>query len=684
MILLVGGIALLGPALLAWSSIVQVPAAGLVATLGCGAALVIVVCAAIARHERSLHRLDAVVLGAAIVILVAWAVTELYFQPAYGTDEAAFVQYSSQLILHGRNPYGANLLPALTQFRVPIQYATYRLNGTVAASLDYPALSFLLLVPFTLLTHGVQSVIIENTLALVVEMVLVFVFVPRRYRALAVVLALGLSFLFDYTIGGDIITLAMPFLLVVAYRWSDIGRGGRLGRGGAGRAVCLGLAASICQFPWFVAPFLLIGLLRLRVPELGRRRGTAVVARFVAVAGGVFVVVNAPFVVWGARVWLAGIFAPLFQKAIPFGQGLVDATAFFHVGGGNLDFYTAASLCVLAALIVAYAQYFGTFARATFILPSVIFLFSTRSLSEYFIMMVATWLVSVVSAGDALGSHLASGWDRPAAGVPTLHRRARLASVIVLPVVALAFVGLALGTAAPLQIRVQSMQSNGQFRSIWRMTVRVVNRSDHTLAPHFATDASGYMTTFWNIVSGPRSLPSHATGHYVLVAPNTGSMPGVTEPFVLQAVTASPDTMSSSRLITPERFTTVISPSYVDRLVALGGSVRLRVQLRSPYGAPVHERGVPIALGQIVYAQDDLVAGEARINGAPEGQSPVVARTSAAGVASFTVSDDVVEGGNPLYFQAYVEPANSFPYGYSEVVSVQWEPRSRSAGGGSG
>lgn len=232
--------------------------------------------------------------------------------------------------------------------------------------------------------------------------------------------------------------------------------------------------------------------------------------------------------------------------------------------------------------------------------------------------------------------------------------------------------GMALTAAPPLSIRIESVVTNGQFQSIWQIVASVSNGSEHTVAPHFATNASGYMTTFWNVVDGPRRLRPGQAARFTLVAPNVGSMPGVTQPFVLQAVTAAPDTISSSTRFTPERFDCYISPNYVDRVLPLGSQVTLNVELRSPYGAPVHQAGVPVALGQVIYGQNELIPSEASINGASEGQTPVVALTDAQGQATFNIANASVQGGNPVYFQAYVDPDNGFPYGYSEVVSVQW------------
>lgn len=672
--LLVAAIALFSPAIVAWTSIVQLPYVGLISAASCGAALVLAVMAITARSPQALRRTDIAVLGFALALLVGWAFAELYFYPSYGTDESAFVQYSAQLLTHGHNPYTSNLLPALTLFRVPISFATYTLNGTIVSTLGYPALSFLIVVPAVALTHGVQAIIAENVAFLALEMVLTFFMLPRAYRSLAIVVILGLNVLFNNSVGGVILTLAVPFMIIVAYHWRNLGEQGRLGRVGILSGVCLGCAAGISQFPWFVVPFLLFGIWKFRSRELGRKTAGSVTARFAAIALGAFVLINAPFIVWSPRAWITGVVSPLTQHAIPFGQGLIDATILFHIGGGSLSSYEYASITVFMCLFLLYVRFFDRISGATFILPSLGFFFATRSLSEYFFMMVAVWLVAFL-AGGTVSTAPAIHSDRPVLAVGG-RLRVRTSSMVLGAgcILAGVFIGSAMLTPAPLKMTIQSVESNGQFQGIWRIKAQVTNQTGHRLDPHFATNASGYMTTFWNVVNGPSSVGPHRRAVYDLVAPNIGSMPGVTQPFYLQAVTASPDTISSSGLFVPEQFSCYISPNYVDRIVPFGQRVALQVTLRSPYGAPVHRGGVPVALGQVIYGQDSLIPAEGSINGEAIGQTPIVLATNSQGTASFTVSDSFAQGGNPLYFQAYVDPTSGFPYGYSETVSVQWDP----------
>jgi len=221
-------------------------------------------------------------------------------------------------------------------------------------------------------------------------------------------------------------------------------------------------------------------------------------------------------------------------------------------------------------------------------------------------------------------------------------------------------------------MRIQSVETNGQLQGVWRIKVDVTNRSLESLRPHFGANYFGQMTSFWYVLSGPPVLSPQERAVYTLSAPNVGSMPGITQPFLLQAVSANPDTISSAPLYTPEHFSCYISPSFVDREVPLGHAVKIEVELRSPFGADVRQKGVRVALGQLIYGQASLIPAEAQINGRSEGQTPVFDLTDRSGRAEFSVTDRQTQNGNPIYFQAYVAPSHGFPYGYSEIVAVLW------------
>jgi len=90
-------------------------------------------------------------------------------------------------------------------------------------------------------------------------------------------------------------------------------------------------------------------------------------------------------------------------------------------------------------------------------------------------------------------------------------------------------------------------------------------------------------------------------------------------------------------------------------------------------GGPRTTSGVSVALSQIVYSQDGLLPGEASIDGASEGQSPIVRRTDHSGKVAFTIVG-VQAQSDPVYFQSWLVPPSGVPTGYSNIVSVQFSP----------
>jgi hypothetical protein len=148
-------------------------------------------------------------------------------------------------------------------------------------------------------------------------------------------------------------------------------------------------------------------------------------------------------------------------------------------------------------------------------------------------------------------------------------------------------------------------------------------------------------------------------------------MPGITQPFQLDAITHLPDTISITQNITTEPYTAWIYQADVNRILEPGQETTLTVQLRSPFGGQTRKAGVTVELGQVIYSQSELIPAEARINGHAEGNSPVEERTGGNGEATFHVTDSSPQG-QPIYFQAWALSAAGYPFGYSEVVDVLW------------
>ncbi|HEX4518784.1 MAG TPA: hypothetical protein VH063_04290 [Gaiellaceae bacterium] len=656
---LLAALSLFGVCFATWSTVVQVPVTGAISVAGFAACLALVLAVFLVRPEQ-LGRVDLTLMLVGLALLAGWAISNIYLQPGYGTDEAAFEQYAASLLLHGHNPYGANLAPALTQFRVPIQYATYLLGGGFVHTLGYPALPVLVTAAFVPVTGGVQAAIVANVLALAATCVVTYLLLPRPWKSVGVLVTIGVPILFGESIAGvNAVLMGLP-LMVAAWRWTDTGRRGTLGRSGTARAICLGLAISTQPLAWFVTPFVLVGIWRLRQAELGAAGAGRVVLRYGGIAAATFAAINLPFVIWSPGAWLTAVTSTLTQHAIPYGQGLVDATLFFHMGGGNLAVFTLAGFLAYVAALAAFTLRFDLLGRACFVLPVIALFLTTRSLAEYFMAMVDVWAVSLLTTRAAA--------FRMVPSLLRLRRPGLALTALFVPAAAAAAVALML--PSPLRLDILSVRTTGELQSVWELKVAVTNTSGHAMSPQFEANYIGQATTFFHRLAGPASLAPGRRAVYTLAAPNRGSMPGITSAFTLVATTAHPETISISPRYIPHPYSADLEPGYVNGIVPRHGATTFRVYLRSPFGAVVHKAGVRIALGQLIYGQTALIDAQASINGRPEGQTPVSAVTDSRGIATFRITDPQPQD-QPIYFQAWIDGA--YPFGYSAIVPVLWQ-----------
>jgi hypothetical protein len=253
---------------------------------------------------------------------------------------------------------------------------------------------------------------------------------------------------------------------------------------------------------------------------------------------------------------------------------------------------------------------------------------------------------------------------------PLIRSRRPRAAVALLFLPALGALVAALAWPPPLHLTVLSVRTNGELEGVWRLRVAVTNTSQHRLSPRFAVNYMGQATTFFHELAGPDSLTPGQHATYTLAAPNRGSMPGITTPFVVLATTTGPDTVSVSRRYVPEPYAADLEPGYVNEIIPLHRSITFQVQLRSPFGSRVHKPGVKVALGQVIYGQNALYFSQASINGRAEGMTPVFASTDDRGIATFRITNSQPQE-LPIYFQAWI--AGSYPYGYSAIIPTLWQ-----------
>ena len=136
-------------------------------------------------------------------------------------------------------------------------------------------------------------------------------------------------------------------------------------------------------------------------------------------------------------------------------------------------------------------------------------------------------------------------WQRLTAG----HRRTVRALLLAPAALCLA---LALGTPAPLQIRIAAAHSDPVRDVVTRLTLVVTNRTGAAVTPHFSIDATGQASAFWTRRAGPAAIGPGTTARVTLGAPGGGRGLGNGTPFLVQAVSDGPRTISTSpRFVQP-------------------------------------------------------------------------------------------------------------------------------------
>jgi uncharacterized membrane protein len=599
----------------------------------------------------------ALTLGAVVIITI----TQVYASPAYGTDEIAFDQFAAVLAHHGANPYLHSMAPSFAAYHVSPNGYTFHLDGTPVTALSYPALAFLLYLPLLALGLHSQLAVIVNVIAWLAATVLLFLFTPRRLAPLAIVVG-GLAFYVSYAVGGVTDALFVPFVIVAAYRWDRfaITPSWRYAYG----PVALGLAMSIKQTPWFVLPFVLVALWREAASVSGWRRGVAVPLRYTGWAAAAFALTNIDYLINSPVAWWHHITTPMAGDIVPAGQGLVGLSLFLRVGGGDLRLFSALSLVVLLVLLVVVAVGPGAVKQSIFILPSIVLFFASRSFGNYFIALIPAAVVAAVTAS-------AKARDRE----PMPSFAVRSFAIGVPAAACAALFAASLLTAAPLTVDVIGIRTTGQLATVDQITVAVHNRTDHAVAPAFSIDEGGNLTAFWQVIRGPHKLEAGASTSYTLESPSFFAQPPISGGFQVVAFSGGPPAVSHTAAYNPSTLHVALDPDAVDGTVPVGQPITVTAQLLDRLDRPVHRAGVPIFLGQIIYAQAGLEYATVRINDHRQGQTPVTATTNADGAATFVLRATDASS-DPVYFEAnLVSAARGYPFGYSTILAVRFGPR---------
>ncbi|MBN1120287.1 MAG: hypothetical protein JXJ17_04360 [Anaerolineae bacterium] len=411
-----------------------------------------------------------------------------------GTDSALFSGYAVDLLLRGENPYTHDMSAAYHVYRVTNFFMTPLLDGGASTRLPYPALHFLILVPLKLV--GVHDVRIVYALAVAATAVLLYRYAPHSLRGMALIpLYMNAAYL-DHALGWVSDGMWMLLLVAMVICWNRP----------TGRAVLFGLACAYKQSPWGLAPFLVLRLL-LDDQDADQRPPFLRMLYFAGVAGGVFLLINGPFMLLDFPAWWAGIFEPLRASMIPFGTGFSTLTqsgiALFPKG-----FYSLATLLVLVSLLLLYGLYFRRLKHTLWFLPGVVLWFSYRSLQSYFIYWVPLLIAAVIALIGETESENAKEADRqwwPALAVGG-------GSALILAGLMIVFTR----TATPLIVELVDLSANADLYAIDKMEISITNPTDQTVEPRISVQQVGWQPYPWQIESGAERLePGESSVYWI-------------------------------------------------------------------------------------------------------------------------------------------------------------------------
>ena len=318
------------------------------------------------------------------MVVSVYVVATISYKGAYRTDVLAFSHYAAMLFVNqGANPYTQDMTKALDLFRVQPSDLTPLTSGTILTTFQYPALHFLVFVPFVLLgLQDMRWVLVLFELGVILTLYLKG---PRKLRPMLLLpLFAGSDLMINFTAASVSDALwVLPLLFAAFYLERPLALG-----------LFYGLACAMKQTPWFLAPFLLIYLLKT---EEGKRLRDRIwpAAKFSATTIAVFLAINLPFMLPNPTAWFGNVLTPMTQDLVINSQGLSSLTVIGLLPVGKI-FYTVFFASVFLVLVVNYYVYFDNLRYVFWIFPGIALWFSYRALTNYIIYWTPLMLVSII------------------------------------------------------------------------------------------------------------------------------------------------------------------------------------------------------------------------------------------------------------------------------------------------
>ncbi|PIE18863.1 MAG: hypothetical protein CSA65_03945 [Proteobacteria bacterium] len=425
-------------------------------------------------------------------------------------DVRLYMDYAARVLLHGENPYATDLYDAFRLNRAPFNLTTTLLDGDVTGRVAYPALSFLVFLPFQLLRISPDWV--YPTL-LVITLAVFYRGAPKPLRPLILLPLFVDPRYIEYALGG-VSDIGWALLLVLmVHSW----------RSPRTRAVFYGLACAYKHQPWILAPFLLLRLWHEAGTESPWRDRARPLLTFVVLAVGAFALINVPFLLWSPTTWLRGVFEPVVAPMITFGQGLSALTMYGRVIIPK-GAYSMMMVATLFASLWLYHRHYRQLRLLLWVAPGFLLWFSNRSLTSYWYFYLLPMLFDLACAMSRPAPKTttcvptsSSADEKPSKRVAKGRISWRSAALVALAWIATVLTLVLYYGSAPnaYALRVHyPIEVTGHH--VRKLTVTLRNGGERPLAPRFTVQANGQQPFYWRVTSGPRVLRPGVKARYTL------------------------------------------------------------------------------------------------------------------------------------------------------------------------
>jgi hypothetical protein len=451
------------------------------------------------------------ILGAYLLGTVILALKWIQTSPTSGLvtlDTGLYMDFAARLLLRGENPYAWDYSGVMDLYRTSEVGGTPRLDGAMGiSSYPYPALSFLLLAPFRML--HMPSAFVVSVLMLLILLVVLFLKTPRSIQPLVLLPAFaGIDFAELVSSGTMDIVWAL-FLVLMTLFWDKP----------VLRAVAFGAAAAFKQNAWLVAPFILVGLW-LEDHEASESPYARVV-QFLAIAGGIAVLVNLPFLIWDPASWWQGISVNVAESLALFSQGGLSSMT--QIGYIYLpkSYYMFLTVAIAAYSVFVYWRHYDVVRHAFWFVPAMMLWATYRSINSYWLYWVFPGIAAIVIWFGSLEGPKESAAHRELTSVrvPGRSWRPTLIGGLILGIVLLSTGGIQAmqESRVALEIQYPVLTSKG---FVDRITVTLANNGEREMSPRFSVQHQDQFLNplSWQIDTGPPTLGPGESAVYQISA----------------------------------------------------------------------------------------------------------------------------------------------------------------------